>query len=304
VSENFLYEFHEQSIDELRALGGAQYNWLKSFSVKAADLKLMTITDVEEAAKKWRSIDVPEDFYFTHGKYYKNGVAHIIDELKRKPTSHRALYSLINQDDINDSGDDPIPSFLTMQCQVDGTTLVCACTFRALEVGRFLRVNLEEIRQNLCEIIEKLPAVRDVSLSIYAFRAYLQEELHPLIKPRIEYLKDDELFLCLAEGGSENPLSYFIDLMADAQGALSVVPADRIRSLKRILKNLSEAKGIALGKEISSRLNQLLPAIDVCIGAADGLARQREIGSHGDHVGEATAAYKASIASILKILKN
>lgn len=303
MNDHILYSFHADAVKELEASGEARYNWLKTVEFKAADLKSMIIVDAETAAGKWRSTEVPKDFYFTHAKYYQDGVRHIINELKSKATSRRALYSLINQSDISRSEDSPIPSFLTMQCQINNGILVCTCTFRALEVGSFLRVNLEEIRQNLLEITAELPGVVSVLLTIFAFTAYIQKDMHPLVKPEIEYLEDYEILPCLVEGAQEDPARYLAKLLRNAQGALSVVPAHRLRKLKDILGSLERIEHVKLDKNIANRLTQLYPALDVSIGAAEDLSQKRKIGSHGDQIEAATRHYKDSLEVIAKVLE-
>ena len=73
-------------------------------------------------AMQWQELEPNEYLYFTHGQYAnrdKNltprpGLAleHIVKELDRKPTTRRALFSLLHTGDIVDTGDKPIPSLV------------------------------------------------------------------------------------------------------------------------------------------------------------------------------------------------
>jgi thymidylate synthase len=97
-------------------------------------------------AKDYQNPVKPPSLYINHGEYItSDGIVHIINELKLKQTSNRALLSLINQEDIIGSGDNPIPSFMVLQFSLEGEELYVTTYFRALEVANFLNVNLEEI---------------------------------------------------------------------------------------------------------------------------------------------------------------
>ena len=91
---------------------------------------------------------VLNELHINHGSYIGDGLEHIIDELKNKPSSNRALFSLISQKDISKSGDNPIPSFMIFQTCIDDNILYCSVYFRALEVSTFLRINTEEFVLN------------------------------------------------------------------------------------------------------------------------------------------------------------
>lgn len=174
----------EASIEQ----GRRYLNFFVSGEFSADSIRNKPIKDKTEIAEKWRASDeVPSNLIINHGKYIGEGLDHIIYELVNKPSSNRALYSLIDQDDILDSGDAPIPSFMIFQCAIDSDILYCTAYFRALEIANFFRINLEEMRLNMCEILNK-KSVSKVRLSVFAFSAYNKPDQVPLEKAQIDFM--------------------------------------------------------------------------------------------------------------------
>jgi len=151
----------------------------------------------EKLARKFQAYPKPDDMYINHGEYIKdNGIDHMIKCLKEKRNSNRALISLIDQDDIIDSGDNPIPSFLILQTNIDNNKLFLTVYFRALEISTFLKINLEEIRIIASKILQELDSlyqINQIELHIFAFRAYIKEDINTLIRPKIEMLDEATL---------------------------------------------------------------------------------------------------------------
>lgn len=284
-----LYQLHTEAVKELES--GPKYNWVLHFACDAQDLKKLEITDARAEAAKWRSETCPRDLYFTHAQFYTDGVKHIIAELTKKPTSNRALYSLINQDDIRDSGDDPIPSFMSLQCQINGDVLYCACYFRAIEVSKFLKINLEEIRQTLVEIFDGVPNFKKVDLTIFAFRAYNDSDRLPLRRPELEVLYDDELQALLISS-EPNHLKKLSSMLRELHGAVTTASAEKLKTLKRILSN--DNLKIQIGSKKALFIDQLDAAIEETIK----LIELRKRGSHGTAVDMATQAYQRAIEEL------
>ncbi len=293
---SLLYDKHKEALAEIAENGGVAYNWLFNFEIPVIELGNISIEDQKENARQWRSVSPPDNFYFSHAQYYKDGIAHIIRELKKKPSSNRALYSLMNQENISESDDLPIPSFLTMQCQISNQVLMATCCFRALEVDTFLKINLEEIRQNLAEITDQFPGISKINLTIFSFKAYIQRDFHPLIKPKIEYLKDDQILVLLQQ---KNGLSNLVDLVSEAKGAISIVPATRFIDLKRILSNACE-NGNLIDPEIISRSETIYRYLEECIHAASNLMRERQQGSFGEKIDVSTISYMNALENLVQ----
>lgn len=154
--------------------------------------------DATNDAELWAAKERPRELHINHGEFIMDGMDHLKNELSRKKTSNRALLSLISQQHISKSEDEPIPSFMIMQCNILNETLYCTSYFRALETRRFLRINLEELRLKICEIHQAVPDFKEVRLVIVAFRAYANENINPLKIARIDLLEQVDIFHMLA----------------------------------------------------------------------------------------------------------
>jgi hypothetical protein len=105
-------------------------------------------------ARQWQELEPNEFLYFTHGQYANRdksltphrdlSLDHIAKELGRKPTTRRALFSLLHTGDIVDTGDKPIPSLVLLQCSLVHNELIATTYFRALEARHFLQINIAE----------------------------------------------------------------------------------------------------------------------------------------------------------------
>lgn len=275
MNENGLYDAHAAMVATVNDKAEKEvFNWHSNLDIPTADLQKVRMVDVSEEAAQWRSADPAEDMYFTHREYYGDGLTNIIAELKRKSTSNRALYSLLAQKDINDSGDHPIPSFLTFQCTIEKEVLYCTASFRALEVSHFLKVNLEEIRLNLVDICNAFPALEKVRLHIFAFHAYSRPAaVAALRRPKIEVVPEGRL-LRLMQLGDVRELD---GLLAGLAASTTVVSP---RSLKALLGNLQMPDG-GLHPDILSRRRLLESQLKDAIDACNELAESRKAASRG-----------------------
>jgi len=245
----------------------------------------------------WRSENPPKDFYFSHAQYYRDGVKHIVDELKAKSTSNRALYSLISQSDISGSGDRPIPSFLTLQCQIEGETLHCTCCFRALEVSSFLKTNLEEIRQTLVEIYDGVPTFKKINLVIFAFHAYKDVTRSPLKRPKLDYLCQAELMQRLAEKAVA-PERSMDEMLEELGRAVTSVDPNCLSNLKKLLE--TNIPGFAFHKGFNAP--QFLMQLGRAIDAEKILGGLRSKASRGEGVDTAAANYQREIGKLREML--
>ena len=124
------------------------------------------------------------EFAIYHGDYIIldlkdkriDGYQHVINELSSKPTSRRALISLINTQDIVGSGNKSIPSYILSQYQIKNNYLIVTNYFRALEVDNFLYCNLAEAYIIIKKIVESIPDIKKVFLTFHIFEAYLSEK--------------------------------------------------------------------------------------------------------------------------------
>ncbi|MEC0313654.1 hypothetical protein P8797_11505 [Bacillus subtilis] len=146
-------EHFDQIIELAKAQANESHNYKLNFNlpikISATHLSEPHFPDVEDIARDYHQEEKPSRLYLSHGQYYKgpDGIKYIINELNNKSDGNRAVLSLINQADIVGSGDNPIPSFMVMQFSRENQKDLYVTTyFRALEVSKFLRINLEEFR--------------------------------------------------------------------------------------------------------------------------------------------------------------
>lgn len=161
-------------------------NYLMPYNISVENLKNKPLRDVTAEAELWAAPKKPAELQINHGEFIGDGLDHIINELTYKKDSNRALFSLLSQKHISGTGDEPIPSFMLLQCTIENNKLYCTSYFRALEVSTFLRINLEEIRIKICKIHEQLPIFHDVAITIFAFRAYVNRNINTLRIPEID----------------------------------------------------------------------------------------------------------------------
>lgn len=297
MDENGLYDFHQSLVTSLEASEGA-FNWHCDLEIPANDLDRIKIVSVYEEAAQWRQKEPAPDMYFSHGQYYQDGIQHIIDELKCKSTSNRAMYSLLAQKDISGSGDAPIPSFLTFQCSIErGVILYCTASFRALEVGTFLRVNLEEIRQNLVEIYKAFPSIETVRLHIFAFHAYVRTVASAALRrPAIDVTPQIQLMLLMQKGD----VSTLDQLLGGLEQSTTVVSPKSLEELLEILL----LPGANLHEKVQAKKSLLEPQLKQAIVACKELMISREGASRGVNTAAKIEAFQGAVKKLRETLLN
>jgi hypothetical protein len=294
MDENGLYDFHQEMVGRVKSTGDS-FNWHCDLDIPVVDLERVEMLDVFEEAAQWRQKDPTRDMYFSHGEYYGDGIQHIIDELKVKPTSNRALYSLLAQRDISGKGDDPIPSFLTFQCSIEHSVLYCTATFRALEVSRFLKINLEEIRQNLVEICNALPAVVTVHLHIFAFHAYVRTSAAAALRrPKIDVTSEAQLLRHMQKG----EVRTLDELLGGYERSTTVVSSKSLEALLGILQ-MPDAD---LHASVHSKRGLLEPLLKKAIEACGELTASRKGASRGLNTTAKIEAFHAAVKEFRKSL--
>lgn len=282
-----------KAIDIIK-VGRVQFNFCLSVAVPAKTIAEHALRDQTELAKKWQAAECPNDLHFNHGKYIGDGIQHIIKELKSKPSSNRALYSLLNQKDISESEDKPIPSFMIMQCGVDHNDLYCTVYFRALEVSNFLRINLEEIRLTLHEILKENHDVADIKLTIFSFKAYNNPQQTSLQRAKLDMMTG----LGLADAYTDRP-EHIAELLDDKAKETTVIDLTGFYAIKEWL-----APGRA--KKNSGILNQpkILKDIEAAITVGSELQELRKKHSYHKKISDLAEKYIEHIKSAAKEFRN
>lgn len=255
--------------------------------VQSPDLK-----DVMQLAEDFQNPEKPEHLYINHGSFITpNGVPHVIKELRNKHNGNRAIISLISQQHILEKEDDPIPSFMTLQFSLESdNTLYVTTYFRALEVSKFFRINIEEIRIICNQIYSEMKQIKDVKLHVFAFRGYINSEINTLIRPRIEMMREGKILTLLQHEPGE-----LADLLKEKLHDTTVVEYNSLKCIKYNINDPSVSRYIN-GTLTNTYFKGL---IDSCIAAAEELLLIRKRCSHLDDIKKISAKYLKSLNSII-----
>lgn len=278
----------EDANSDIPADNNYEFNSYLAYEIDVKNLITGKLADVSNEAKMWAADSCPEEFYINHGSYIQGGMKHIINELKNKPSSNRALFSLISQDHILNSGDKPIPSFMLLQTGIEDNILYCTTYFRVIEISVFLRINLEEIRQKLVEIYNSLLNFRIVRLVIFSFRAYKNNSISPLRKPKIDLLTSIRIYKLL----HNNPASLG-DLLREKAKGSTVIDT---RSLKDLKEALLEDEKEDENKQYN--IDYVKNLLDSAIEKSEKLKELRKLHSHHESVLEITNCLSTILTDI------
>lgn len=250
------------------------------------------LLDVVDLAKDFQEVNRPDQLYINHGEYIKSdGIKHVINELKNKHTGNRAIISLISQDDILKSGDNPIPSFMVMQFSLEDQDLFVTTYFRALEVTKFLRINLEEMRLIINKINQSIHTIKLVKLNIIAFRAYIKKDINPLKRPEIELLPERKILKLM-----ENQPKEVANLLEDKNSPSTVIENNSLKIINDIVndsdcnQNIHKCFKEACFKNFLSQ----------CLKSSNELIKLRESTSHSDQIDILSQQYLDLLKNLIK----
>ena len=205
-------------------------------------------------AEMWDAPKPDEDvLYFNHGMYfstetYTNGIDYVIQELSRKQTSSRALLSTINSKDIVDvPSDSLLPSLMSIQFGFDlnRKTLYITMNLRALEVSRFLKINICEALFLAKQIKTKLN-FDSIQVAIEAFRVQRKDRFGCFLKAKIDTETEKRKLVsklaCLIylddKYKIQDKISSIIDLIKDKKDRVeTVIETSGIESLRQSIKD-------------------------------------------------------------------
>ncbi|MCX2522736.1 hypothetical protein [Larsenimonas rhizosphaerae] len=264
-------------------------NYIVACRIDISDLLSKPLLDVQEQARNWGAKECPDHLYFNHGQYAKEGVDYIAEELKRKPTSNRALYSLINQNDIEGSGDNPIPSFMVFQAVLRDSCLYCTVYFRALEISSFFRINLEEIRQNIKKIYSHTLVFNSVKILILGCRAHHTVGFIPLVRPKLDQLDTLDILSLLENSRKELGM-----MIREKSNAHSVVES---KSLEELLACIHK-RDIALKKR-----EYIISLLSESIALSKEVAKMRERQSHDQELERLSSVLSKKLSQLAEELE-
>lgn len=274
---------------KLVAVGSASFNFIMAYEFSSELLTGDAIRDCTEQAELWRQDEVPKSLHINHGSRVKGGFEHVVKELRSKPTSNRALLSFLSQNEINGSGDNPIPSFMILQVSILNGVLYCTAYFRALEVSSFLRINVEEIRLRLRDIYLDQSAFESVCLVIHAFRAYNRPDASTLKKPELDLLSGPKIMQLVTKAPTT-----FCKLLEEKALDATVFSSGS-------LQTLLESVELATDGALHAYSPQLIALLTEAIKLTDELNGLRVKHSHHADIDRATITLKDSILRLAEI---
>lgn len=205
-----------------------------------------------DLAERWEDIKVPEYLYFNHGKYFKvkdeendgievHGIQFIVRQLKSKPTSNKAVLTTYGMDTVTKmlKGEEYLPSLLSIQFSQssDGDTMYVHMYLRALEVGRFLKINICEIKWLLEQLREKNVLFNKVDIAISAFRVHKKEKFNCFIKADIDNM-DEKKLTAYVNAGIVSKICQMLEEKIDASETITNVKG--LEALCEAMKQSSE----------------------------------------------------------------
>ncbi|MFV7791342.1 hypothetical protein ACNO6Z_10880 [Aliarcobacter lanthieri] len=295
-------EFEEISKRAKEKIASEQY--LINFNLKVnfpINLVSNCMSSVYEDALNFQNPICPEVLHMNHGEYihkFGNGINNVINQLKEKQASNRAIISLINQENIMESKDNPIPSFMILQFSIENETKLYVTTyFRALEVSKFLKINTEEIRQIIKKVSNNFLSLTEVYLNIIAFRAYIDDSINPLKKTKIELLKEREFLRFLRVGSDLNDL---IDLLEEKKVSSTVIEYE---SFQNILDWLQDHE-YSLLIDANLRKPLIIQILKEIIEILVHLKSLREKTSHNTEIDENQGKYKEKLEQLIREIRN
>ena len=259
------------------------------------------MSSVYEDALNFQNPVCPEGLHMNHGEYihkFGNGINNVIKQLKEKQASNRAIISLINQENIMESKDNPIPSFMILQFSIEhGTKLYVTTYFRALEVSKFLKINTEEIRQIIKKILDNFLSVDEVYLNIIAFRAYIDGSINPLKKTKIELLNQREFLRFLRV---ESNLDDLIELLEEKKLSSTVIEYESFQNILDWLQDPEYSSLIHTNLKKTLIIQILKEIIDILVH----LKSLREKTSHNAEIDENQGKYKQKLEHLIREIRN
>lgn len=138
-----------------------------------------TFSEVKKDAEDWQKNVKPRNLRHNHGEYMKVAGTDwkeiIVKMLDSNPTKKRAIISLLSSDTLNiDNLDGDMLSLNIIQFGFPNEKkddLHITFYYRALEVRKFLKINIYEARLILEEILTEIGSICKVTFCIFAFRA-------------------------------------------------------------------------------------------------------------------------------------
>lgn len=212
-------------------------------------------------AEEWQEETPPSTLYYNHGQYMFKGkvdpIEYVINELKDKATSSRAIIPLINMEDVVGSGDNFLPSLDIIQFgfkEDNKEELYVTLYLRALEVNNFLKINLSEVYVMCKKIRERIREISILNITIFSFKAQYREKYSCFRKADIDMIDESDLMMSVVE----KDINTIISLLENKHElSETVVHLDGVEKLERCIKNYNKRKKEVYSEDICNSINDL-----------------------------------------------
>lgn len=219
--------------------------------------------DYQKLAEMWENTEVPDELYFNHGSKFtvddRHGIEYIAEQLKQKNTSSRAVLSTSNEKYIvksyNDEQQYMLPSLLSIQFSKDTDlkTIHVHMHLRALEAGRFLKINMWEIYYLLHKLVTLGISFSDVDITISAFRVRVKKNFSCFIKSDIDR---DEIKVSLYV--AHKRISKIIEMLEEKKVAMeTIIHSAGINTLYKSVKENMALSPESYTEEILVKLEKV-----------------------------------------------
>lgn len=248
---------------------GPVMNLIISFPIDVPASTKGFLATYREQALLWQAPIRPNDLHFSHGEYmhaYGDPFEYLVRELKSKPTSNRALVSLVDTKPIVASGDGQLPSFMLLQVGFQGFGRDClylTAYYRALEVSKFLPINMAEMALIVENISEQIPSIERAEITMHAFRAHVLHEFRAHRRSRLDMTTATRIHALVLERKFDS----LATMLVEKSTPESIVVDSGLTMLR------AEAESSSLSEE-------LLDELDRAISALTRLRTARESGTH------------------------
>lgn len=259
------------------------------------------MSDVYQDALDFQNKKCPDTLHINHGEFIHragDGIENVITQLKDKQASNRAIISLINQCEIMNSKDNPIPSFMILQFSIENNTELYVTTyFRALEVSKFLRINTEEIRQIIEKILNKHKTLTKINLNIFAFRAYVNKDINPLKKPKIDLLKERNFLTYLKKDAN---LEDLIKLLEEKKASSTVIEHLSFENIIGWLEDVDNSLLIHPKLKKALVIKIFKEIVEILMDLKD----LRETTSHNTEIDTKQTEYQQKVDQLIREIRN
>lgn len=251
----------------------AVFNLLLTFPMTLPASKIGFLASFREQAERWQNPKRPRTLEFNHGEYmhvHGNPIDYLVLELQKKATSDRACISLVGAEQIFESEDGVLPSFMLVQVGFDGLSqevLYLTAYYRALEVTTFLPFNVTELALISEEIADRIPSITKIDVTIHAFRAHSLPGNTGHEKTQLDMATETEIHDWV-ENGSYVKIA---ELLREKASPASIVNVSGLIALHEQIVKAGWAAPIRA-------------ELDQAVGALTRLKQIRTAGTHGERI--------------------